>query len=95
MQTFPKCHDLQWSACRALCNLANHSIGKTKASEAGGMDLLLTALNRHLGSTAICVASCKALYDVIKEDKEDIELFLCRCSGGVVAVTKAKQEVAR
>jgi hypothetical protein len=41
------------------------------------MKLLLTALNSHLGFTAICVGSRKALHYVIEEDKENIELFLC------------------
>jgi hypothetical protein len=78
MLTFPKYHDLQWSACCTLCNSENHSIGKKNALEAGGMKLLLTALNSHQGFTAICVASRKAFHYVIKIDKENIELFLCR-----------------
>jgi hypothetical protein len=49
METFPKCQALQEGACGALCNLASCSIGKAKAIEAGGIEVVLTAINNQMG----------------------------------------------
>jgi hypothetical protein len=54
MKTFPKCQALQECACAALRNLASGSIGKAKVIEVGGIEVILTAINNHLGSVKLC-----------------------------------------
>jgi hypothetical protein len=65
LQSFPKCHNLQWRGCSALRNtvtcLVGCSIGKANAIELGGMEVLLVAVNNHLVSADVCVDACLAL----------------------------------
>jgi hypothetical protein len=61
LQSFPKCHDLQWRRCCALRNLVGCSIGKAKAIESGGIEVLLAAVNNHLDSVYVFVDACWAL----------------------------------
>jgi hypothetical protein len=48
MQSFPKCHALQSRVCCAPRNLVGCSIGKAKAIESGGIEVLLVVVNNHL-----------------------------------------------
>jgi hypothetical protein len=71
MRTFPKCHDLQKCATIALCNLVhNNSIGKNKAVESGGLEVLLAAVNNdldnnNLDSAFFCQKACWALKIIV------------------------------
>jgi hypothetical protein len=56
METFPKCHDLQASACIVLCNLASCNIGKKKTVESSGLRVLLATIN--LNSANVCWYVC-------------------------------------
>jgi hypothetical protein len=60
-KAFQKCHNLQWRGCCALRNLVGCSIGKAKAIESGGIEVLLAAVNNHLVSADVCVDACLAL----------------------------------
>jgi hypothetical protein len=48
MKTLPKCPAAQEAACTALGNLACCNIGKAKAIESGGVEVVLAAINNHL-----------------------------------------------
>jgi hypothetical protein len=90
MKTFPKCLDLQWSACAVLCNLVGCNLGKTKAVASDGLQLLLAAVNNHLDSSNVCEYACSALYNIIAESKEDTELLISL--GGATAVAKVRKK---
>jgi hypothetical protein len=64
IRTFPKCQTPQERACGTLCNLAGCSIGKAKAIESGGIEVLLAAINNHLGIASPCQHSYRALYNI-------------------------------
>jgi hypothetical protein len=89
MKTFPKCEALQAKACHALHSLTCCRIGKKKVLEAGGIKVLVTALFNHLDSAFVCECTCKALYNVIKDNKDNMQIF--HKSGGVAAVTRVKE----
>jgi hypothetical protein len=76
MQTFRGCRRLHSAAC---------SIGKKKALEAGGIELLLDAVNNLLLSAKICQYAMIALDRVIDGGKESTELFIS--VGGVTVVS--------
>jgi hypothetical protein len=88
MKSFPKCQTLQERACAALRNVACCSIGKVKAFESGGIELLLAAVNNHLGSTLVCEKACGALVNIVRCSKENTELLISL--GGATAVAKVR-----
>jgi hypothetical protein len=59
MKTLPKCAALQVKACHVLLSLTCCSIGKKKALEAGGVAIILDAVNHHIGCASICEHACK------------------------------------
>jgi hypothetical protein len=61
MKTLPKCPAAQEAACTALGNLACCNIGKAKAIESGGVEVVLAAINNHLDSEILCQSACWAL----------------------------------
>jgi hypothetical protein len=66
------------------------SIGKTNTIESGGLEVLLAAVNNHLGSAYICQNACLALSDIVKESKENTKLLISL--GGATAVAKVSTE---
>jgi hypothetical protein len=89
MKTFPKCQALQKRACAALRNLAcDNAIGKAKAVESGGIEVLLAAVNNHLDSVFVCKHACWAMFNIVKGSKENTELLIT--SGGGAAVAKVR-----
>jgi hypothetical protein len=84
MKTFPKCQRLQKHACLSLVNLSVCSIGKTDAVESGGIELLLAAVNNHLGSAIICEKACWALVNTVQESKENTKLLISLSGGATV-----------
>jgi hypothetical protein len=86
MKTFPKCHRLQEQACRALRNLTRCSIGKTKAIESGGIEVVLAAVRNHLDSATLCRKACRALSSIVSDSKENTWLLISL--GGRAAVDK-------
>jgi hypothetical protein len=88
MKTFPKCQPLQEYACRTLLNLAYCSIGKAKAIESGGIEVLLAAVNNHLYSSILCEKACAALCNIVDGSKENTELLISL--GGATAVAKVR-----
>jgi hypothetical protein len=90
MQTFPKCQALQERACGALRNLACCSIGKRKVVETGGMEVLLAAVSKHLGSAILCQKGCWALYNIVNGSKENTGLLITLGGGATVAQVRTK-----
>jgi hypothetical protein len=91
MKTFPRCQALQERACAVLGNLATCNLGKKNAVKSGGLlQLLLAAINNHLDSAKVCEYVCFALYNIVKESKEHIELLISM--GGATAVAKVRKE---
>jgi hypothetical protein len=90
MKTFPKCLDLQWSACAVLGNMSFCNLGEKKAVASGGLQLLLAAVNNHLDSSNVCEYACSALYNIIAESKEHTELLIIL--GGGAAIAKVRKE---
>jgi hypothetical protein len=88
MKTFPKCQPLQEYACRTLLNLAYCSIGKAKAIESGGIEVLLAAVNNHLYSSILCEKACAALCNIVDGSKENTGLLISL--GGAAAVAKVR-----
>jgi hypothetical protein len=90
MKTFPKCHDLQASACVVLHNLSRCNLGKKNAVESGGLQLLLAAVNNHLDSVNVCWYVCWILLNIVEESKENIRVLISL--GGATAVFKVREE---
>jgi hypothetical protein len=91
LKLFPKCLALQENACKALCNLTNCHLGKTKALEAGHtIPILLAAVNNHLVSFKLCEYAVLALHNVVRDDNLSTKLLLS--SGGVAAAIKVKEK---
>jgi hypothetical protein len=76
MKTFPKCEDLQESACNALVNLASCEIGTAKAIESGGIEVLLAAVNNHLDSELVCENACWELVNLMRGRKENTDRLI-------------------
>jgi sirohydrochlorin ferrochelatase len=91
METFPKCQRLQEYACNVLINLAYCNIGETKAIEAGGIQVLLAAIDNHLGSAEVCGYACWALFNIVFDNKENTELLISL--GGEAAVSKVRTKL--
>jgi hypothetical protein len=91
MKTFPKCQALQEGGCVALRNLTcRNGTGKKKAIESGGIEVLLTAVNNHLGSPDVCENACWALSNIVEESKENTELLITLGGGAAVAKVRRK-----
>jgi hypothetical protein len=90
MKTFPKCRALQERACTVLRNLSCCSIGITKAIESGGIELLLAAVNNHLGSAIVCQDACGALVNFVRCSKENTRLLIALCGTAAVAKVRTK-----
>jgi hypothetical protein len=90
MQTFPKCQELQWRACEALVNLACCSIGKTKAIESCGIEVILAAVNIHLNAADVCEKVCWAMANIVRGSKENTGLLISLCGGAAVAKVRTK-----
>jgi hypothetical protein len=90
MKTFPKCQILQQRASIVLVELAICSIGNAKAIESGGIEVLLAAINKHLGSPFVCENACWALYSIVKKSKENTELLITLGGGAAVAKVRRK-----
>jgi hypothetical protein len=88
MKTFPKCHTLQDNACIFLLNLTchNRATGKKRAAESGGIEVLVAAINNHLGSPILCGYACRALRSIIRGNKKNAEQL--KCLGGEAAISK-------
>jgi hypothetical protein len=90
MKTFPKCQPLQEHACAILRNLACCSIGKAKAIECGGIEVVLANINNHLGSSILCRSACMALFNMIRSSKENTCLVISLGGGAAVAKVRTK-----
>jgi hypothetical protein len=91
IKTFPKCQRVQEGACGALRSLTKvSSIGKVKAVESGGIELLLAAINNHLDSTFVCKYACLVLYSIVRGSKENTELLIRLGGGAAVAKVRRK-----
>jgi hypothetical protein len=91
MKTFPKCKRLQEVACAALHNLINKNVtAKKKAIESGGIEVVLAAINNHLGSSFVCERACKALLNIVNGSKENTVLLISLCGGAAVAKVRTK-----
>jgi hypothetical protein len=85
MKTFPKCRALQLAACGTLRNLAFFSIGKAKAIESNGIEVVLAAIKNHLGSALVCLNACRALFNIVAGSKENTKLLISLGGGAAVA----------
>jgi hypothetical protein len=91
MKTFPKCQTLQTSACAALHNVVCKNVtGKKKAIESGGIEVVLAAINNHLGSVILCEIACWALCNIVNGSKENTGLLISLCGGAAVAKVRTK-----
>jgi hypothetical protein len=90
MKTFPNCEILQLVACGALGNLASNSAGKAKAIKCGGIEVLLAAVNNHLGSAKLCERVCWALMNVVMNSKENVGLLITLGGGAAAAKVRTK-----
>jgi hypothetical protein len=89
-KTFPECDDLQLLACKVLVNLACCNVGKQKAVEMGGINVLLAAVNNHLSSVNVCESACWALRYIVTGSKENAELLISLGGGATVVKVKNK-----
>jgi hypothetical protein len=90
MKTFPKCQTLQLDASGALRNLACCNVGKDNAIKLGGIEVLLAAINNHLGSSEVCDDACITLYNIAFGSKENTELLITLGGGAAVAKVRRK-----
>jgi hypothetical protein len=91
MKTFPNCQMLQKCACHALLNvMCNNTTGKKKAIESGGIEVVIAAINNHLGSANLCRRACKALSNMIWSSKENACLMISLGGGAAVAKVRTK-----
>jgi hypothetical protein len=72
MQAFPRYQTLRERACATLANLVYCSIDKANTIESGGIQLLLAAVNNHVGSAYLCENVCEALVIIVSDNNEDI-----------------------
>jgi hypothetical protein len=91
MKMFPKCQALQESAFYVLVGLAcSYNIGKKKAIETGGFEVLLAALHKHMISLRVCETVFDAMETMIEGNKKHTKRFMN--AGGVTALTKVREE---
>jgi hypothetical protein len=72
----------------ALLNLTRCNIGKSKAVESGGFEVLLAAVNNHLDSANFCEGACLALADITGGCEENTALLIS--CGGAAAMAKVR-----
>jgi hypothetical protein len=90
MKVFPKCASLQSSAARLLVQLTSSNItGKNIAVETGGIQILLAAVNNHLGSAEICRHAFWALDNMVEGSKQENTALMVSL-GGTAAVDKVR-----
>jgi hypothetical protein len=77
-----------------LINLACCSIGEKKVVESGGIDVLLAAVNNHLGFRNVCDKVCWALYNTGVLITLGVELLLPKSdvSGQMITMFKGTCE---
>jgi hypothetical protein len=90
MQTFPNCQEIQERTCDALHNLTCCSIGKAKAIESRGIEVLLYAVSTHLDSLCLCQQACWALLSIASGSKENTRLLIILGGGAAVAKVSIK-----
>jgi hypothetical protein len=90
MKTFPKCLNLQYSASIALLNFTRCNVGKKRVVEAGGITVLLAAVNNHLDSVIVCEMACSALVNIANGSKENMGLLISLGGAAVVAKVRTK-----
>jgi hypothetical protein len=90
MKTFPNCVELQERACGLLRHLVCCSIGKAKAIKSGAIEVLLAAINNHLGSANLCEYACWALSTIATDSKENTGLLISMYVTAAVAKVKNK-----
>jgi hypothetical protein len=90
MKAFPKCQTLQEDACMALGILADCSIGSKKAVETDGIQILLAAVNNHMGSAKVCEEACWAMENIAHGSKETTGLLIALGGGAAVAKVRTK-----
>jgi hypothetical protein len=90
MTQFPVCQPLQWIACVPVRNLAHCDIGKKKALDANGMEIVLHSLQKHVGSTVVCESALYALVNMIKESKKNTEILIGLGGAAVLVDVKNK-----
>jgi hypothetical protein len=88
MTTFPNCQPLQWIACVPVRNLAHCDIGKKKALDANGMEIVLGSIKNHLGSTVVCESALYALVNMIKDCKKNTERLISLGGASVLVQVK-------
>jgi hypothetical protein len=91
MKAIPKCQMLQERACHALLNvMCNNTTGKKKAIESGGIEVVIAAINNHLGSPFVCENACWALHNIVLKSKENTGLLITLGGGAAVAKVRTK-----
>ena len=90
MTAFPVCQPLQWIACVPVRNLAHCDIGKKKALDNGGMEIVLTSIQNHVDSAVVCESALYALVNMIKESKKNTETLIGLGGAAVLVQVKNK-----
>jgi hypothetical protein len=90
MVAFPNCQPLQWIACVPVRNLAHCDIGKKKALDNNGMQIVLTSIQNHVGSAVVCESALYALVNMIKESKKNTERLIGL--GGAAVLVRVKNQ---
>jgi hypothetical protein len=88
MQAFPMCKVVQERGCDTLRNLTWCSIGKKKAIESGGIEVVLAAINNHLDSAKLCEHACSALSNIVSDYENRGLLITLNCGAAVEKVGK-------
>jgi hypothetical protein len=90
MQALPMCTVVQERGCCALHNLTWSSIGKKRAVESGGIEVLLATVTTHLNSAKVCEHACLALVNIVRDSKENTGLLITMGGATVVAKVRTK-----
>jgi hypothetical protein len=82
---------LQEVACDVLCIFIRDNVTAQKKSiETGGMEVLLAAINNHLGCATLCRNACAAMSNIASDSKENTGLLIGMCVTAVVVKVKNK-----
>jgi hypothetical protein len=86
MKAIPLCGKVQGAACGVLCNLTvkESDVGVARVMAARGMETTISAMRQHPQNIDVCCCACKALFNLILNNKENARLM--RNLGGVIAV---------
>jgi hypothetical protein len=90
MTAFPACQPLQWIACVPVRNLAHCDIGKKKALDNGGMEIVLAAITNHVESAVVCESALYALVNMIKGSQKNTETLIGLGGAAVLVQVKNK-----